>query len=103
MRTLTVIISILILFSCARQGTPSGGPKDTEPPKFLGSNPDTLSLNVPTQLKEIKIDFDEYVILKDYSQNIVVSPPFAGSATFMPIGSPNKSVRIKLNEPLEEN
>src|SRR5690606_2904064 len=103
MRTLAIIFSILILFSCARQGTPTGGPKDTEPPKFLGANPDTLSLNVPTDLKEIKIDFDEYVILKEHSQNIVVSPPLSGSPTFMPIGSANKSVRIKLNEPLEEN
>ncbi len=103
MRFLTFIFSALILFSCARQGTPSGGPKDVDPPKFLGSSPDTLSLNVPTDLKEIKINFDEYVILKDHTKNIVVSPPFNGSVTYMPIGSPNKSVRIKLEEPLESN
>jgi|LSQX01.2.fsa_nt_gb uncharacterized protein (DUF2141 family) len=98
-----LFVFLMIIISCARQGTPSGGPRDTEPPKFLGANPDTLSLNVSTDLKEIKIDFDEYLILKDHTQNIVVSPPFAGSVTYSPIGTPNKSVRIKLSEPLEEN
>ena len=103
MRFLTIIFSILILFSCARQGTPSGGPKDTEPPKFLSANPDTLSLNVPTNLKEIKIDFDEFILLKEPNQNIVVSPPLGSTATFAPVGSANRSVRIQLNEPLQEN
>jgi hypothetical protein len=103
MRNIAVIILILFIVSCARQGTPSGGPKDTEPPKFLGSNPDTLALNVKPDLKEIEIDFDEYVILKDYTNQIIVSPPLGTNATFMPVGSPRKSVKIKLNEPLQPN
>jgi len=103
MRIFAVLIIFLTIFSCARQGTPSGGPKDETPPKFLGSSPDTLSLNVDPNIKEINIDFDEYVILKNHTQQIVVSPPLGSSATFMPVGSPRKSVKIKLNEPLLEN
>ena len=103
MRFLLPIFCILILFSCARQGTPSGGPKDTDPPKFLSSSPDTLSLNVPTDTKEIKIEFDEFVILKDHSKNVVVSPPLGSSATYSPLGTASKTVRIKLNEPLQAN
>ncbi len=103
MRVFVVLIIFFTIISCARQGTPSGGPKDEEPPKFLGSNPDTLSLNVDPNIKEINIDFDEYVILKNHTQQIVVSPPLGSSAVFMPVGTPRKSVKIKLNEPLLEN
>lgn len=103
MRIFVVLIIFFTIISCARQGSPSGGPKDETPPKFLGSSPDTLSLNVDPNIKEINIDFDEYVILKNHTQQIVVSPPLSSSATFMPVGSPRKSVKIKLNEPLLEN
>lgn len=103
MRILSVLFCFLLIVSCARQGTPSGGPKDVTPPKFLGANPDTLSLNVSTNLKEIKIEFDEYIILKDHTKNIVVSPPLESSATYMPIGSPSKTLKIKFNEPLQAN
>ena len=103
MRFTAVIFILVFIVSCARQGTPSGGPKDTEPPVFLSSNPDTLALQVDPGIEEIKIDFDEYVILKDHTKQIIVSPPLGTNATFLPIGSPRKSVSIKLNEPLKEN
>lgn len=103
MRFLVYILTVFIVFSCARQGTPSGGPKDEMPPKFLGSLPDTLSVNVPVDLKEIRIDFDEYIILKDPTQQIIVSPPLGSNAVFMPVGSPRRYIQIKLEEPLLEN
>lgn len=92
-----------ILFSCARQGTPTGGPKDEDPPKFIHANPDTLSLHVPTNLSEINLQFDEYLILKDATQNIIISPPLGSNPVFSPMGSPSKNIRIKLNEDLQEN
>lgn len=103
MRISVIILYLLFVLSCARQGSPSGGPKDTTPPKLIQSLPDTLSLNVPIDLTEIKIDFDEYVILKDHTTNIVISPPFESSATFMPVGTASKTVKIRLNETLQEN
>lgn len=103
MRYLSILIGILLIVACARQGSPSGGPKDEDPPKYLSSTPDTLSLNVSTNLSEIRIDFDEYLILKDHTQNIVVSPPLGSSPVFTPVGTPNKHIKIKLNEPLQEN
>ncbi len=99
----TTVFFILLVISCARQGTPSGGPKDETPPKYLSSNPDTLSLNVPVDLTEIKINFDEYLILKDHQTQLVVSPPFEKSANYLPVGTAAKTIRIKLNEPLKEN
>ncbi|MFA5620337.1 MAG: Ig-like domain-containing protein [Weeksellaceae bacterium] len=103
MRFSLFIIGILLITSCARMGTPSGGPKDTEPPKYLNAIPDTMSLFVPVDLKEIKINFDEYLILKDYNQNILISPPMEIAPNFLPVGSPAKSISIKLNESLQPN
>lgn len=103
MRIFTVVFCFFIVCSCARQGSPSGGPKDTTPPKFLSSNPDTLSLEVPLDLTSIKMEFDEYVTLKDHTKNIVISPPFETTPIFLPVGTASKTVRIKLNEPLKPN
>lgn len=103
MRFLSILIGLLILTACARQGTPTGGPRDETPPRFLNATPDTLSTNVSTDLSEIRIDFDEYLVLKDYTQNIIVSPPLSSSTTYSPVGTPNKSIRIKLNETLAPN
>ena len=103
MRFLSILIGLLILTACARQGTPTGGPRDETPPRFLNATPDTLSTNVSTDLSEIRIDFDEYLVLKDYTQNIIVSPPLSSTTTFTPVGTPNKSIRIKLNEALAPN
>lgn len=102
MRFLSFILISFLIFSCARQGSPTGGPKDEAPPRFMGSSPDTLSLNVDPNLKEIRIDFDEYIVLKDPSQQIVVSPPLSSGTVFMPIGTARKYIQIKLDEPLEE-
>lgn len=103
MRFLVFFLISFCTLSCARQGSPSGGPKDETPPRFMGSSPDTLSVNVDTNLKEIRIDFDEYIVLKDYTQQIIVSPPFGSGTVFMPVGSPRKYIQIKLQEPLQEN
>ena len=52
-----------LLQSCARVGSPVGGAKDTLAPKFLGSNIDTTRINVPRDIKELRLDFDEYIPL----------------------------------------
>ena len=103
MRFLVIFFISILMISCARQGTPTGGPKDETPPKFIGSSPDTLSLNVPTDLKEIRINFDEYIVLKDHTQQIVVSPPLGNGTVYMPVGTARKDIQIKLQEPLAEN
>lgn len=103
MRYLVLFFISLLVVSCARQGSPTGGPKDETPPRFIGSSPDTLSLNVPTNLKEIRINFDEYIVLKDHMQQIVVSPPLGSGTVYTPVGTAKKSIEIKLDEPLSEN
>jgi len=98
-----ILAGIFSVNSCARQGTPSGGPKDETPPVLVGSNPDTLSVNVDPNIKEIEIHFDEYIQLKDYKTNAVVSPPFERNPIISPLSNADKVVKIKLQEPLLEN
>jgi hypothetical protein len=58
--------------ACARIGTPSGGPRDEDPPLFVSSNPAPGSVNV-TRTK-MQLHFNEIVNVKDAFTNVVVSP-----------------------------
>lgn len=98
---LLTVFSILLL-SCARVGSPVGGKKDSIAPKFLSSNIDTLRVNVPTDLKELKIVFDEYIMLKDVSKNLIISPPIRYKR-ILPSTLGNHYILIEWDEPLQEN
>lgn len=97
------LAGVISFNSCARQGSPSGGPKDVTPPKLIGSNPDTLAVHVDPNIKEIEIKFDEYIQLKEYSKNVVVSPPFERNPIVSPQSLAEKSIKIKLQEALQPN
>ena len=66
----------LLLSACARQGAPTGGPKDTRPPEIdtLGSTP---NFSTRFDQKRIELKFDEWVVLSEVAKQIVVSPPLA--------------------------
>src|SRR5437868_5566494 len=57
---------------CAQIGMPTGGPKDTIPPKLLKANPPNNSTNFKGN--KISLTFDEYVTVDDIQNNVVVSP-----------------------------
>lgn len=62
--------------SCANTSTPpSGGPKDTIPPVIIGVEPDSASTEFPLKGGKITIKFNEFVVLKEESKNIFLSPP----------------------------
>ena len=98
------LFPILILFvaSCAQQVAPSGGPKDEKHPKFTDSKPSNKSVKFPISGQKITIKFDEFVRLKDASQQIVISPPPPGEngPTILENG---KNIEILFNEGLERN
>lgn len=96
-------IFILLLLAtmataCAKQGMPSGGPKDSEPPKVLAMKPANASTNFVA--KEFYIQFDEYVTVKDAENNILVSPPMAHKPEYR---SKGKGLLVRLNDTLREN
>ncbi len=62
-----------LLSSCAQQGFPGGGPKDVAPPVQQTAIPPTGSTHFHGN--DFFIGFDEYVVLKEADNNVVVSPP----------------------------
>jgi hypothetical protein len=62
----------LILAACAQQSSPTGGDKDTLPPQVLESSPQPFSTNFKGN--EIELEFDEYIQVKDFSSQLIVSP-----------------------------
>ena len=94
------IISILLI-SCAKRGTITGGPKDSIAPVIVKSNPKNYETNFTG--KKIKIDFSEYIKVKDINKQLIISPPMEKSPTVVPQGSASKFISITLNEDLKPN
>jgi len=68
-----VILSFLIIASCAKVSSPVGGPRDEQPPRVLESQPENKSVNFTG--RSFRITFDEYFILDNVDQVLLVSPP----------------------------
>lgn len=85
-----------LISSCARQGYPSGGPKDTAPPKVLGCTPQNESRDFAA--REFTVQFDEYVVLKNADNNVIISPPMQQKPEFSVKG---KSVVVRLKDTLK--
>jgi phage anti-repressor protein len=68
-------IGILFLSACAQVVSPGGGKVDKTAPRILKYSPDSASINFNS--KNILINFDEYVQLKDLNNQLIISPPLA--------------------------
>lgn len=105
MKRIVIIFLNLILFlalsNCAKTGRPQGGPKDENAPIFVTAKPPYKSLFFKE--KEIKIEFDEFVRLKDINKQLVISPPLKNPPLITPQGSPSKQLKIKILDTLQEN
>ena len=97
-----MFISILMV-SCARVGSPVGGEKDSIPPQITGSNIDSPRVNVPRDIRELRIDFDEYITLKDINKQLIISPPLKQITKILPSGMGNKYLLIKWSDTLQAN
>jgi hypothetical protein len=99
MNKLLSLISIcLLVASCGQQVPPTGGPKDTLPPKLVTALPDYKT----TRFKSDKIilTFDEYVTLDNPFEKVTFSP----IPKYNPIvESKLKTVTVKIKDTLEEN
>ncbi len=62
----------VIIFACAKQTTPTGGPKDTIPPQLISSQPKHQALN--SNPKTLVLEFDEHVILANPKEQIIITP-----------------------------
>ena len=98
MSRLIVIFGVLLLFSCAQQVAPTGGPKDTTPPKILEEIPANLSTGFSSD--RIEIAFDEFIKLQGTSEQVVISPPLLRQPNYQ---LKKKSLVVKFDEELSPN
>ena len=97
---ITIAIAILLV-QCAKRGSPTGGPKDEEPPEILRAFPDNYTVNFTNQ--KIEITFDEYIKLKDLQKQLVISPPLKNRPLIKPQGGVSKKMTIEITDTLLEN
>lgn len=98
LKVLLGLFSLVLWVSCGQKGLPSGGPKDTVPPKIVSSTPGNFQTNF--NQTEWKFKFDEYVQLKNFAKNFVISPPVSKFPEFKLIG---KTLILNFEEPFKEN
>ena len=95
-----VLGSVMFSHSCANTTTPpSGGPKDTIPPVITKVYPLLGQTNVPTKKTKLKIEFNEYVVVKD-PKSLYLSPPLEKSPKFKLQG---KAVVVYFENDLDSN
>lgn len=73
-------LSIFMIQSCAKIGKPSGGPLDKTGPKIMHTSIPNGSTNVQTE--QITFCFDEFVVLNNPAQQVLVSPPLQYPLSF---------------------
>jgi hypothetical protein len=84
--------------SCGQPIPPTGGPRDTIPPVFIGANPKDSALNVRTN--RLTLVFNEYISVDRPFENVIISP--------VPKSQPQvdgrlKEVQVRLRDTLEPN
>lgn len=97
----SLLISMFLLSACAQVGVPTGGGKDTEPPKVISAYPELGTMNVGTQAGgSITLEFDEFVNVRQLSTQLLVSPPLKQPVEWIMRG---KEVSFYWNEELEKD
>ena len=97
---LLFLFSLLITASCAKRGNITGGDKDTIAPVLTASFPKNLSTNFTA--KEIVLNFDEYVKMKNINKQLIVSPPLKYPPEILPMNA-SKKITIKIKDTLQPN
>jgi hypothetical protein len=92
------IVILLFTIRCASPGSITGGPKDVSPPVLVGSQPEMYATNFKG--KKVKVDFDEFIQLKDVNQQFNVSPPMKKKPK---VWLKNKTVVVEYSDTLKDS
>lgn len=95
---LIILIANTFIFGCASIQQPTGGPKDSIPPKILKENPKQFTTNFNSP--QINIELDEYFKLNNTSKEISISPDLDKQPEYK---IKKKILNIKLQDTLEAN
>lgn len=95
---LSLLILAVCMVGCAKQGMPSGGPKDVTPPLVISSTPANETLGFSGE--QFFVEFDEYVVLKDVENNVLISPPMNPKPE---IKTKGRGIVVKIKDTLKAN
>jgi hypothetical protein len=90
--------AMVVTVGCASIGTPTGGPRDETPPRLMKANPLPGAVNVDR--KNIVLEFDEIVNVKDAFSNVVISPTGTTTPRVTALG---KKVTVAFTDTLAAN
>ena len=97
--TLLGTVALILLYSCARQSSPMGGPKDEDPPQLISSNPENETTNIkPTELELL---FNEYIKVENPNNQIIITPRI--NTQEVEFSAIKNRLQIKLNQELEDH
>lgn len=102
-KSLIYILLILVfkLTSCARIGSPDGGPKDSIPPVMAIAKP--MNKTTSFNHKKIVILFDEYIKFEKLNSQLIISPPMEKKPIIKPQGGVSKKISIEFLDSLIPN
>lgn len=89
----------LLYFSCAQQSVPSGGEKDSEPPKLIQSIPGNRQTDFSGN--QITLVFDEFVQLNNPREQLIITPEIDVKKT--EITARKNKVILRLNQRLQDS
>lgn len=95
---LYVFILLLLATNCAKQTSPTGGPRDTIPPNLIQSIPTNGTIHFKE--KSIQFVFDEYIAVNNPREQLLVTPSI-GNKIEMEVRK--KSVLLSFNAELEDS
>jgi hypothetical protein len=93
-----LFLLVLLMTSCAKRGSITGGLKDTLAPVLKMSFPKNFSAEFKGT--EIKLTFDEFIKLKDLKKQLIISPPLKNEPMILPT-TVSKFITIKINDTLQ--
>ena len=93
-----MLLTAFLAQRCANAVAPTGGPKDEIPPVVVEAVPENHSTGFNG--RKIELTFDEYVVLENANQNVLISPPVS---TKPDIKLHGKTLSIKFKEALESD
>lgn len=93
-----VILSSLLLSSCAQFVPPTGGIKDEIPPKLLKTQP--LNKTINFEGSTVSLEFDEVIDVNSLRQDLLVIPEQPGAYT---VKQTSKGVKLVFDQPFKDS
>lgn len=96
MKKLILFFTFYLLYSCAVIVAPTGGPKDTTPPKIITFYPNNYATNYSDDY--VSIQFDKYMNKSSVVQSFSISPEIKYDFSWS-----GKTLNIEFDEELKDN